>query len=144
LLSDTHLKAQESTRVFRRLAASLMLWVGVLALSSPVLACGASMMPGRDCCPEGTHAPCDNGGVPKGIAACCSAAPIVSQAAAVEPSRIQHEQPLNSGTPDPLILSAWFHTFDARAVPLLLIPWSEGSPARDATLTYLHTGRLRL
>jgi hypothetical protein len=137
--------AGESIPVFRRLAASLMLWVGVLALASPVLACGAVSTPVRDCCPEGAPSPCDNGGGSQGIAACCAAAPIASSAAAIESSRSQHERSPDSESPDPLILSAWFDTFVAPTAPEPLLYLLAGPPpGRDATLTWLHTGRLRL
>jgi hypothetical protein len=130
--------------LFRRITASLVLWIGVLAFAAPVLACGVSMMPTKDCCPEGEPSPCGEGGVPVANATCCVAAPLVSAAVAEAP-RAQYEQPLEDGAPDPLILVAWFQSF-TRHPAFEGIPEADWDPplSRDATLTWLQTGRLRL
>jgi hypothetical protein len=131
--------------MIRRLAASLLLWVGVLALASPVLACGSPESPPRDCCPEGMPSPCGGTDAPAAVPVCCAALPIVTQAVTVEAPRAQHEQPLDPGSPDPLLLAVWLHSIAAAADPSAPPSVScELDLGRTATLTYLHTGRLRL
>ena len=135
----------ELASLLRRLVASLALWIGVLGVASPALACAATAAVERDCCPEGMPAPCNGGGAGEfGEPVCCVSAPASSQVAAQVCSRSQHAREPDSGPPDPFILSAWFEAFSGNgSAPLYIAPeWS--SHRADAALTYLHTGRLRL
>jgi hypothetical protein len=71
-------------------------------------------------------------------------APITFQSTTLEAHRTSHEQPLEPGSPDPLILAAWLDAFAALPTASVLALAAEPEPGRDATLTYLRTGRLRL
>jgi hypothetical protein len=129
--------------VLRRLAAWLILCVGVVAFGSPVLACGALAAPTEDCCPQGAPSPCSRG-EPAGGVACCAVAPITFQSAALEAHRTSPEQPLEPGSPDPLILATGLAALATVPTASILALAAEPEPGRDATLTYLRTGRLRL
>jgi hypothetical protein len=130
--------------VFRRLVASLLVWVGVLALAAPVVVCATMGPQTRDCCPEGEPSPCGGSEGEQGITACCAVAPVTSPSAVLEASRTSYDRPLDHGSPDPLIVALWLGALvqpQAYEAP----PAHAGPPrATSATLTYLLTGRLRL
>jgi hypothetical protein len=130
--------------VLRRLALSLVLWVGVLGVASPALACAATAALERDCCPEGMPSPCEGGSGDPSATLCCVAAPAPAQAVAAESGRTQLERAHDSGSPDPFIVSAWLATFVRDGSLPARISSSSSAYRTDATLTYLLTRRLRL
>lgn len=133
----------EPVSMFPRWMAALVLWVGVLGIASPALACATVAPAHRDCCPDdGAPVPC--GGEQPGELACCIAAPTPAPAAGVSLSTEQDVQDRATGAPDPVLLVAWLQT-------LATAPWMrepiepQASPPRnEATFTYLQTRRLRL
>jgi hypothetical protein len=129
--------------VLRRLVAALVLWVGVLGIASPVLAC-TSMAPAEsDCCPQGSPAPC--GGDRSAALECCVAAPPAVTASPVAAKAEQLQIEPRSDSRDPVIPPAWLETSNPRGPPSLQFVAPERlSASTDAALTYLHTGRLRL
>jgi hypothetical protein len=130
--------------VLRRLALSLVFWVGVLGVTSPALACAAPAELERDCCPEGPSDPC-GGGSTEARAPCCIAAPATGGAVAADVTHRQLARPIDNDSPDPLVLTAWLQTLViGAAVPDPFVPKKPFSYLSDATLTYLRTGRLRL
>jgi hypothetical protein len=129
-----------------RLKSLLVMVLVLLGAAAPAFACS---MPSaeRDCCPEGTPAPCEGKGFHFNAiavaAACCATAPQASTAS-VASSRSEAEQPQQAGSPDPLVALAWLATFNPRSTPLHLPPQPDARRSADGALTYLHTGRLRL
>jgi hypothetical protein len=132
----------EPVSMFPRWMASLVLWVGVLGIASPALACATVAPAHRDCCPDGAPSPC--GGGQPGKLACCVTAPTPAPAAAVSVSTQQKVQDRTTGTPDPVLLVTWLQTL--ATAPGVLEPFApHASPPRnEATLIYLQTRRLRL
>jgi hypothetical protein len=129
--------------MLRRWATLLIASFAVLGLASPALACAALLSAARDCCPEGGPAPCK--GQPSSEVACCLVAPTPAPAASVNANTERLiPQPAGS-TPDPVILATWLHTLaPVPAFSLRIEPRASFRGSADATLTYLHTGRLRL
>jgi len=104
-------------------------------------------MPQRDCCPAGSHSPCDDGSRNdlKALAElCCAGAPAASSAVAADPSRAAYVQQQDSGSPDPVALIAWFATLTPRNYEVPPPPPDPLTPRTDATPTFLRTLRLRL
>jgi hypothetical protein len=125
------------------LVAALVVWIGVLGIASPVLACTSMAFVERDCCPQGTPAPC--GGDRAAALECCVAAPPAVTAAVVIAKAEQLQIDPRSDSPDPVILPAWLETLSPRGPPSLqVVDLDRLGSNTDATLTYLHTGRLRL
>lgn len=130
--------------VRQRLAALLVVWLGLIWAASPALAC--ARLAERDCCPAGSTSPCGDGSdteLGAFAAVCCVNSPAASPAVAVE-ARTSHAQPADSGSPDPLVTLAWFATLGAPRYEL-----ASRSPEIhlfriNAANTYLRTLRLRL
>jgi hypothetical protein len=129
-----------------RLKSLLVMVLVLLGATAPAFACA---MPSaeRDCCPEGTPAPCEGKGFHFNAlavaAACCATAPQASTAW-IASSRSETEQPQHASSPDPFVALAWLATFNPRSPPLPLPPQPDSRRSADGALTYLHTGRLRL
>ncbi len=127
-----------------RLAALLVVWLGLLWAASPALACARAA--DRDCCPEGTTSPCprERTDLSTLAALCCVSAPAASQAVAADTTRTTHVQPDHSGSPDPIITLAWFATLATPNYESPPKPPDTRFVGIDAARTYLHTLRLRL
>jgi hypothetical protein len=130
--------------VQRRLSIALMIWLGLLWVASPALAC--ARMADRDCCPSGTTSPCEGTRVDLSPvnALCCVTAPATSASAAIDASRTAHVQPHTPAGPDPIAALAWLATLTPSGEPSLLAPPDLVITRTDAARTYLHTRRLRL
>src|SRR5262245_30353784 len=125
----------------RRFLALLMVWAGLLGAVAPALACVTAA---DDCCPANAPSGCtpvyEQLGC--GLSVCCVTAPAPAQMVAAEPGR--ELQQSDRGSADPVGLTASFASSldspraDRLAVPVL------SAQLTDASLTYLHTGRLRL
>lgn len=132
--------------MLRRLSAILVLCVGLLTIGGPAAACALASAT-SDCCPSGGQ-PCGDGGsgapVSPEASACCFTAPTPSSAAAAEAPRARASLDLHASGPDPYLSLAWLltlHPWESIAAPAIHPP---DGRAVDASLTYLHTLRLRL
>jgi hypothetical protein len=119
--------------------ALLVLWMALIGALAPALACAASQS-GGDCCPPDAPADCR-------IAWSFDRADqtaAVTGALSIESTGAQLAHADNVGSPDSALPAAPFQFLSDRYLQSL----SCGVPASeflaDATLTYLHTGRLRL
>jgi hypothetical protein len=129
----------------RRLTAILAIWLSLLGVAMPVLACSMGVA-ADGCCPVRTQSPCDGTGQSQWnatVTACCSAGPTFAPGPSVEPSR-STQAPLHPATPDHLVVSNWTTTNPVNAGAHLIFASSIPTPRADAALTYLRTGRLRL
>ena len=129
--------------MFKRFVTRLLLAFGILAVASPVLACGTWASPVRDCCPEGAPAPC-KGEQPPAHVTCCASASVVVQTVAIEAQRPAFARPSGSDTPNPLILAAWIHSLDVATLATVPIDEIRPEPGRNDQQIYLQTRRLRL
>jgi len=122
----------------RRFLALLMVFAGLLGAGVSTFACAAA----GDCCPAnapGCTPEYEQFGVEPSV--CCVSPAAPAQMVAAEPGR--EVQGRNPGSPDPNVLPASIApslnpTFDRVAAPQF------SARRTDASLTYLHTGRLRL
>jgi len=130
--------------VSRLPAALLLAWLAAIGAALPAVACAA--MPADNCCPGEGTAPCPEGDSPahSGTGADCYAAvPVPAQATSNLPARGAQE-PIRCGPHEPVFVPV------ATIAPVQAAARNErtllpaDSPARDASLTYLHTQRLRL
>ena len=129
----------------RRLFALFVLWVGLIAAGAPAFACATAAAAGN-CCPADAPSGCTQTYELLGAEAivCCITVSAPSAVVSAEPSRELQIAQHDHGASDPVAPVA--------PLPLLLDP--SGShlvpPApllqrtTDASLTYLHTARLRL
>lgn len=131
----------------RRFIAALVACAGLLGVAAPALACAAAALAG-DCCPPGETTGC---GEPAPIerietptvAICCISASVSSPILSVESVRkMQAEQDVSS--PEPLFVVASLVSSLALDVRCARGPPTSPPPLANASLTYLHTGRLRL
>ena len=127
----------------RRFLALLMVWAGLIGAVGPAFACASAAAAG-DCCPANAPSGCtpvyEQVGVE--LSVCCVSAAAPAQIVAAEPGR--ELQQGDRGSPDPVVLitsSASSH--DLRRAVRLAAPLLSAQ-FTDASLTYLHTGRLRL
>lgn len=136
--------SQRAERVMRRLTAILTIWLSLLGVAMPVLACSAGVT-GDGCCPARTQSPCGGGELQSNatIGLCCSAGPTSAYVLSVDPSR-SVQSSLHPGTPGHLVGSGWTTTGPGSAAARLVFPSSIPTHRADAALTYLRTGRLRL
>ncbi|MEP7244320.1 MAG: hypothetical protein ABI885_11595 [Gammaproteobacteria bacterium] len=132
--------------MLRRLSAILVICVGLLTIGGPAAACALASAT-SDCCPTNGQ-PCDDGGsgttVNPGASACCFTAPTPGTAATAEAPRARASLDLHASGPDSCLPLAWLltlHPWESIASPAIRPP---DSRAADASLTYLHTLRLRL
>lgn len=134
--------------VLRRMTALLAVWLGLLGVVAPALACAADA-PDDVCCPQEAPLQCtDNepgyrAGTP--AAMCCVPANVRAQAASIDSRRSTQDREHDSGTPDPLIPSASLDSLTGVTyAPHINNAPPHSQPRTDAALTYLRTGRLRL
>jgi hypothetical protein len=130
--------------VRRSLSIALVIWLGLLWVASPALAC--ARVTDRDCCSPDTTSPCTGTGTDLSTvsALCCSAAPAASPSVAADAGRAAHVQPDTLDSPDAITAFAWLATLGSLTEPPPLAPPEITSVRFDAALTYLHTLRLRL
>jgi hypothetical protein len=132
-------------RVMRRLTAILAIWLSLVGVAMPVLACSMGVDV-AGCCPIGTQSPCGGSGESQWnatAALCCSAGPTSTAGPSVEPSR-SSQAPLHPGTPDQFVVSGWTTINPVKPAAHRVFPTSIPTHRADAALTYLRTGRLRL
>jgi hypothetical protein len=129
----------------RRLTAILVIWLSLLGVAMPVLACSMGAA-GQGCCPAGTQSPCGAGSESQWnptVDLCCSAGLISANAPSVEPNR-NIQSPLHPGTPDQFVVGGGTTADTGSAAAQSLVSSSIPSKRADAALTYLRTRRLRL
>jgi hypothetical protein len=137
--------------MLRRLSTLLVVWVGLLGVALPALACSMAALD-RDCCPQNAPSSCgdESRGCLKAAAAICRATVSgSSQAVSINASRLLQESHAGPcGSPDLPVLPVWVAHSMGMAMDVARrydVPAPASSPPRtDAALTYLHTGRLRL
>jgi hypothetical protein len=123
----------------RRLFALLVVWVGLITAGAPAFACATAAAAGN-CCPADAPSGCALGAQ---ATVCCATAAAPSVMVSAEPSRELHTAQSDHGSVDPVAavasLSSILHRRDSQlALPL------PAPTHTDASLTYLHTARLRL
>jgi hypothetical protein len=118
----------------RRLIALFVLWIGLVGAGSSAFACATAAATG-DCCPPGTDAGCSQTYEQLAVDAA------IGCVTAAAPSRVVQR---DCGSADPVAPAAAVRALvDFGHLPCCEAP--RACPARtDASLTYLHTGRLRL
>ena len=138
----------ELLRMLRRLAALAVIWMSLLGVAFPALAC--SLAASADCCGQpGTSSPCAGGAgcvqVPNVTTApCCASAPAAFPSVANDSGRASHERDQHPSSPDPIVLIAWYVSWSAPVPEPSIIPSLSRSPPSAAAPTYLQTARLRL
>jgi hypothetical protein len=130
----------------RRIVALIVLWAGLLGAATPVFACTSSGANG-DCCPPGAPAGCGQTPEQFDLAAttCCltgsAPSPMVSTELGREQQIVQHD----GGSADPIaIVSALISRPRDATLSSGFAATTPRPIAADLSLTYLHTGRLRL
>jgi hypothetical protein len=118
----------------RRILAILVVWAGLVGTGTTAFACVSAAAAG-DCCPAGAPSGCAQ------LYEQLEAAP--AQMVAAEPARELQVAQRDHGPTDPVFVTV--------ATPCVPDPGSTAdltvcalSARTDASLTYLHTGRLRL
>jgi hypothetical protein len=127
----------------RRFLTLLLLWVGLIGATAPAFACANA--DAGECCPANAPSGCTQVYEQFGIEAsvCCVSPAAPAQIVAAEAGRELQVQG-DHGSPDPVALTVSFassldrHRAGQLAVPALSAKYT------DASLTWLHTGRLRL
>lgn len=128
----------------QRLFAILVLCVGLIGAGSPALACATAAAAG-DCCPPGAPTDCTQiyEQLDTEAAVCCTTATAPSAMVVAEPSRELQVAQFDHGSADPIAaVTSLFLSLDRRDSQLAT-PVSTAART-DASLTYLHTARLRL
>jgi hypothetical protein len=128
----------------RRLIAMIVLLAGLFGAGSSAIACTAGAA--GDCCPAGAPSGCSQGYEQLELAAtaCCLTGSASSPIVSAESNRGLQALPRDCGSPDPVASSSIFALL-ADAAPCSQIDATiVRSSATDRSLTYLHTGRLRL
>lgn len=96
--------------MFRRLTALLVIWVNLLGMAHPALACSIDALD-SDCCGAGLPWPGDLGAQnSNGVAAgtlCCLASTTAAPSVSVDATRPQPEAAHGLGSPDPIVLLSW-------------------------------------
>src|SRR4029077_11752230 len=97
-------------RMLRRLTAVLLIWMSLLGVAFPALAC--SLAASADCCGQaGTSSPCAGGAgftqLPDVTTAlCCSSGNAASESVAIDSRGASHERDQLPSSPDPVVLIA--------------------------------------
>lgn len=132
--------------MFRRLIAIFLLCASLLGLAQPLMACAAAMS-ASDCCSGDPASGCTTDATPVLVAtsgSCCLATPAAPTSSFVAPSRSVDETLLGAETPGSFH-SASVPGGDGRTITTCSSVRAAGAArATAATLTYLHTARLRL
>jgi hypothetical protein len=130
----------------RRLTSILAIWLSLVGVAMPVLACSMGV-DAAGCCPVGTQSPCGGSGESQWnatVALCCSTGPTSTAGPSVDEPNRSSRDPLHPGTPDQFAASGWITIKPLSAAAHLVFPTSIPTHRADAALTYLRTGRLRL
>jgi hypothetical protein len=129
----------------RRLLALILLWAGLLGAGSPAIACASAAAAG-DCCPAGAPSGCRQVYEQLDVAATayCLTRSAPSAVASAERSRGPQLLENDCGSPDPVVIAGAFVPFADDAPSSTSGATIVHSAATDRSLTYLHTGRLRL
>jgi hypothetical protein len=139
------LQARDEIRPrMRRLFALFVLWVGLIAAGAPAFACATAAAAGN-CCPVDGPFGCAQLYEQLGAeaTACCVTAAAPSVMVSAEWSRELHIAQSDHGSVDPVAAVASLPSILHRRDSQLALPIP--APAHtDASLTYLHTARLRL
>ena len=130
--------------MFRRLTAATIVLTSLLGVALPALAWSAGR-PMHDCCSGDPAAPCSGSadtGLPANPSAKCCAA--TAPAVLIAVSRASPERVLDATSAGNLVSVPWpvLPSATARSWPVVAPP--HPSWHADASLTYLHTARLRL
>lgn len=136
---------EERAFVTRRWMAMLVLWAALFGLALPAAACTSALS--AHCCPSGSGQHCP--GFPLYAKAdsantCCTVAPALSRIASTSADRARHAVHAASGSLDPVALPAWTLLDQALRPAAGPIRSLASSYWHDASLTYLHTARLRI
>jgi hypothetical protein len=126
----------------RRFLALLMVFAGLIGAGAPAIACAIGAA--GDCCPTNAPSGCTPEYQQLGVesSVCCVAAAAPAQIVSAEPGR--EVQGRNPGSPDPNVLPLCFaSSLSLRVCGAITTP-AFCTRCTDASLTYLHTGRLRL
>lgn len=126
----------------RRFLAFLMVFAGLVGAGAPAFACAIGAA--GDCCPANAPSGCTPEYEQLGVepSVCCVTAAAPAQLVAAEPGR--EVQGRNPGSPDPTVLPVSSASpLDLRVAGRVAAPLFSAR-CTDASLTYLHTGRLRL
>lgn len=130
--------------MLRRLLAVVVVWAGLLAISNPALAC--ALEAAKDCCPTGVppcgDIPADSSGIAD-MAMCCVAAPAPSTAISCE-ARVRALLDVPADLPDTGLAFLWFLALHPPEPVPIRLSLPTFHHLDDASLTYLHTQRLRL
>jgi hypothetical protein len=128
----------------RRLFALLVVWVGLIAAGAPAFACATAAAAGN-CCPVDGPSGCAQLYEQLGpeATACCITAAAPSVMVSAEPSRELHSVQCGHGSADPVAAVASLSSILHRRGSQLALPLPAPTHT-DASLTYLHTARLRL
>jgi hypothetical protein len=126
----------------RRFLALLMVFAGLVGAVAPAFACAIGAA--GDCCPTNAPSGCtpeyEQLGVEPSVCCVTAAAPV--QMVTAEPGR--EVQGRNPGSPDSNVLPvSSAASLDLRVASRLAAP-AFSTRCTDASLTWLHTGRLRL
>lgn len=129
----------------RRMIALIVLWAGLLGAGSPALACATAGAAG-DCCPPGAPSGCSQGFEQLDVAAtaCCVTGSASSPIASAESSRGSQHWERDCGAADPVVIADAFDSLQPSGQSSGFDTAIIDSALPDRSLTYLHTGRLRL
>ena len=129
----------------RRLLAMLIVWAGLIGAGAPAFACATAAAAG-DCCPASAPSGCTSVYEQVGVEAtiCCATVAAPSLVAFVEPGRQLQVAQCDHGATDPVpAVASLVSVADLRGPERFALADIASAPT-DASLTYLHTGRLRL
>jgi hypothetical protein len=129
----------------RRFLALFMLLAGLIGAGASAFACAAAGAAG-DCCPANSPSGCtpeyEQFAVESSV--CCITATAPAQIVAAEPGRELQLAQGERGSADPIVpTTSPVSSLDPRRAGRLAVPLLSARYT-DASLTYLHTGRLRL
>ena len=134
--------------MMRRLALIAGMWLGLLGVVQPLLACAVNPAM-ADCCPDDMGSPCDPGtdspDPGRQSVSCCMTAPATASAVISVESRDTNLAPATGGHPvdQPAMPATEWPSPVVDDVSLALRPPNPPVPS-DGTETYLRTRRLRL
>jgi len=129
----------------RRLVALILLSAALLGIGSPAIACASAAAAG-DCCPAGAPSGCRQVYEQLDLAATAYCLTRSAPSAVVSAERSGGAQFLENdgGSADPAIIVGAFVSSADHVLSSIFDAAIVHSAARDRSLTYLHTGRLRL
>ena len=130
-----------------RIVSLSILCASLLFAGVPAIAC-TTQLPARDCCPNGSQAPCELGASgtsdANSITACCAAGVAVSTALAAAASSDELQKHSNQVDSTPLITTEVMSAVVHRQSAYFAAMASPRSFNSSQCALYLSTGRLRL